>query len=406
MPAALPTTVMVVDDEPFMLGLLQRGLKQLGIAAVTVHDNAHAALQDLADTQAMPDLILLDVNMPGMDGVEFIRRLADHHYAGALILVSGEDQHVLESIDKLVRAHGIHSLGHLGKPIDPATLAARMANWANTAGDRRRAERKSCRPEELRAAIAEGALINHYQPIVAVATGELVGVEAMPRLPFADGTTLYPEQFVGVAESHGLIGELTDAVLTAALAQAKAWRDAGLALQLSVEVSIASMIRLGFPDAVMQHAVAAGVPPESVVLEVSERQLLAKHSNELDVFNRLRLKRFHLTIDEFGAGHSSLTQLRDIPFDGIKIHRSFVHGAAANDKLRAIYGASLSVGQALRMKVLADGLQDRADWDLLSRTGCDLAQGPLIARPMPGEELAGWAETWRARRRARHPAGS
>jgi EAL domain-containing protein (putative c-di-GMP-specific phosphodiesterase class I)/CheY-like chemotaxis protein len=401
MAAAPPTSVLIVDDEPFMLRLLQRTLSQLGVSGVTTRDSAHAALQELEDSQTMPDLILLDLNMPGMDGVEFIRRLANLHYTGALILVSGEDQHILESIDKLVQAHGIHSLGHLSKPIDPEALAARIGNWATSSAGGRWLPRKACRPDELREAIASGALVNFYQPVVAVASGDLIGVEALPRWPFADGTAMYPEQFIGVAERHGLIGELTDAMLSAAFAQARAWRDCGLPLQLSVEVSIASMIRLGFPDVVMNHADAAGVPPDSVVLAVRESQLMANLSSELDVFNRLRLKRFHLTIDEFGAGHSSLTQLRDIPFDGIKVHRSFVHGAAANDKLRAIYGASLAVGKALRMKVIADGVEDRADWELLRRTGCDLAQGALIARPMLGENVADWAATWQARRRDR-----
>ncbi len=401
MAAAPPTSVLVVDDEHFMLRLLHRTLTQLGVASVTTRDSAHVALQELEVSQTLPDLILLDLNMPSMDGVEFIRRLANLQYTGAVILVSGEDQHILESIGKLVEAHGIHSLGHLSKPIEPAVLAARIGNWATSSAGGRRLPRKACRPEELRAAIADGALVNYYQPVVAVASGDLIGVEALPRWPFADGTMMYPEQFIGVAERHGLIGELTNVMLSAAFAQARAWRDCGLTLQLSIQLSIASMIRLGFPDAVMNHASEAGVPPDSVAFAVRESQLMANLSNELDVFNRLRLKRFHLTIDEFGAGHSSLTQLRDIPFDGIKVHRSFVQGAAVNDKLRAIYGASLAVGKALRMTVVAEGVENRADWELLRRTGCNLAQGALIARPMLGENVADWAVNWQARRRDR-----
>lgn len=401
MPASPPATVLVVDDEPFMLGLLRRALAKLGVARIATHDSAHAALQEIATTQEMPDLVMLDLNMPGMDGVEFIRRLADLHYTGALILVSGEDHHVLESIDKLVRAHGMHSLGHLGKPFDSAALALRIGNWANSGAHQDQAKRKAVRPDDLRAAIEEGALVYHFQPIVNVANGDLVGVSVLPRWPMADGAALHPEQFIAVAERHGLIHEFTQAMLSAAFARAKAWRDAGLALQLSVEVSISCMVRLGFPDTVMNLAVQAAVPPESFVLEVRESQLMSNQLNELDVFNRLRLKRFHLTVSEFGAGHSSLTRLRDIPFDGIKLHRSFVHGAAANDKTRAIYSAGLAMGKALHMQVVADGLQDRADWKLLRHTGCDMAQGPLIGQPMPSEDVADWAADWRVRR-SRH----
>ncbi|MBS0388569.1 MAG: EAL domain-containing response regulator [Proteobacteria bacterium] len=386
-----------------MLGLLRRALAQLGVAGITTHDSAQAALQELEATQTLPDLVMLDLNMPGMDGVEFIRRLADRHYAGALILVSGEDQYVLDSIDRLVIAHGMHSLGHLTKPFDTKTLADRIGKWAQTSASRVPVERKLIRPGDLRAALCDGVLINHYQPIVAVANGDLVGVEVMPLLPNDAGATLRAELFIGVAEQHGMIGELTSATLSAAFAQAKVWRESGLALQLSVEVSIASMIHLGFPDVVMNYAQQADMPPDSVVFQVRESQIIANLTNELDVFNRLRLKRFHLTISEFGAGHATLARLRDIPFDGIKIHRSFVNGAATNDKLRAIYSASLAMGKALRMSVVADGLRDRADWDLLRRSGCDLAQGPLIAKPVPGDEMVGWAAAWRNRQRARAP---
>lgn len=399
MPGAPPPTVLVVDDEPFMLGLLRRALGQLGVSSVITHNSAQAALRELEATQALPDLVMLDLNMPGMDGVEFIRRLADQHYTGALILVSGEDQQVLDSIDKLVRAHGINSLGNLAKPFNAEALAARVGNWASSNARHRQVERKAIRPDDLRAAISERALVYHYQPIVDVASGKLVGVEALPRWPIGDGTILQPEQFIAVAERHGLIFELTNAMLPAAFAQSRAWRESGLGLQLSVEVSISCMIRLGFPDALLNHAAAADMPPDCVVLEVRESQIMANLSNELDVFSRLRLKRFHLTVNEFGAGHSTLTRLRDIPFDGIKIHRSFVNGAAGNEKLRAIYSASLAMGKALHMQVVADGLQDRADWKLLQHTGCDRAQGPLFAQPMPGDEVAGWASDWRSRQR-------
>jgi len=117
----------------------------------------------------------------------------------------------------------------------------------------------------------------------------------------------------------------------------------------------------------------------------------------LDVLNRLQLKGFRLSIDDFGTGHSSLVQLRDIPFDELKIDRSFVHDAAIDPKLGAICGASLSLGQQLNMKVVAEGVENRADWDYLRRSACDLAQGYFIAKPMPAEDLLGWLVDWQKR---------
>jgi EAL domain-containing protein (putative c-di-GMP-specific phosphodiesterase class I) len=133
------------------------------------------------------------------------------------------------------------------------------------------------------------------------------------------------------------------------------------------------------------------------VLEVTESRLMAKLVTGLDVLNRLRLKRFRLSIDDFGTGHSSLAQLRDIPFDELKVDRTFVHGAATDARLRAIYGASLGMGKELGMTVVAEGVEDRADWAFLRRTGCDLAQGYFIGKPMGAAELIGWLADWKLR---------
>lgn len=114
----------------------------------------------------------------------------------------------------------------------------------------------------------------------------------------------------------------------------------------------------------------------------------------LEILTRLRLRRFKLSIDDFGTGHSSLAQLRDVPFDELKIDRSFVHGAHHNETLRAILLASLRLAKELNMEVVAEGVEDAADWFFLQSAGCDLAQGYFIARPMPAERVAEWAAEW------------
>jgi len=114
----------------------------------------------------------------------------------------------------------------------------------------------------------------------------------------------------------------------------------------------------------------------------------------LDILARLRLKRIGLSIDDFGTGHSSLAQLRDIPFDELKVDRGFVHGACRDASLRAIFEASLGMARQLGMKTVAEGVEDQADWDFLRAARCDLAQGYFIAKPMPGADLAGWMADW------------
>lgn len=168
--------IALVDDDPFMLELLGYMLKNLGYAALSSYTSGRAALDAFA-AAGPPDLILLDLNMPEMDGIEFVRHLVETRYAGSLILVSGEDERMLQAASKLVRAHQIRVLGHLQKPATPDALAALLAKWSPPALGRQRATPVAYGADAVRAAIANGELVNYYQPKVAVGSGAMVGVE-------------------------------------------------------------------------------------------------------------------------------------------------------------------------------------------------------------------------------------
>ena len=391
--------ILVLDDEPFMLKLLKRILSNLGYSSVTLCDSGRAALEKItsAGGDTVPNVILLDLNMPEMDGIEFVRHLVDRHYSGSLILVSGEDERILQTTEKLVRAHKIPILGYLHKPVTPDALASMLGKWVLPSAGVTGAAKKVYSADELQTAIKGGELVNYYQPKVAVASGELVGVETLARWRHPIDGIVFPDQFIGVAEASGLIDDLTQAVFIAAMAQAKAWQEAKLPLRIAVNISMDNLASLDFLSFVAEAAAKEGIAPQNVVLEVTESRLMQDTRAPLEILTRLRLKRFRLSIDDFGTGHSSLAQLRDIPFDELKIDQGFVHRAWADETLRAIYDASLSLARQLNMEVVAEGVQDREDWDLLRRTGCDLAQGAFVSRPMMPEDMPGWIELWRER---------
>lgn len=396
---AVAPRVLAVDDDPLALRTITHVLARIGIASVKGCDSGPAALEVLDGAGGPVDVIVLDLNMPGMDGIEFIRRLVARRYTGGIVLLSGEDEATLQSAETLLRAHKLRALGHLHKPVEPSQLASLLGLW-RPSGEQSTAESgPDYSVDEVRRAIDASELVTHFQPQVAVATGQVVGVEALVRWRHPRDGLVYPDRFIAVAEMHGLIDRLTDAVLRQAVAQVRAWRATGLDLRIAINLSMQTLSALDFPDRLQGLVDSSGIRPSDLVLEVTESRLMVDPSAALDVLTRLRMKRFRLSIDDFGTGHSSLAQLRDVPVDELKVDRGFVHGAADNPRLAAIFAASQGLARQLRLDFVAEGVDDDSDWQFLRRSGCDYAQGYFIARPMPAELLSKWIESWPPRRR-------
>ncbi len=389
---------LLIDDDCFALLLLQQQLLHVGNGESRLCGRARDAVDLLRAQPTAFDLVFCDLQMPDMDGVEFMRHLGRIGYRGGLVLVSGEDGRILQTARRLAQAHRIELLGTLHKPVSidrlRQVLACRTSQSATVPG----ADRMSYLPAELEAAIAGGQLVNHYQPKVDLRSGALIGVEALVRWQHPQAGLVHPDRFIGAAEEHGLMDGLTHAVLATALRHARQWRDAGLDLQIAVNISMDNLAALDFPDVVAGLAREAGIPLARMVLEVTESRLMKQDARApLDIVARLRLKGASLSIDDFGTGHSSLAQLRDMPFDEIKLDRSFVNGVAGDTSLAAIVEATLAMARQLGMKSAAEGVEERADWDFLRTHGCDVAQGYFIARPMPPGDLPAWHTDWQQR---------
>jgi EAL domain-containing protein (putative c-di-GMP-specific phosphodiesterase class I) len=397
--------ILVVDDEPLVLAGMRAMLGRLGYRNIEVSERANDALERL-DNGDCPDLILLDLNMPEVDGMAFVRGLVDRGYRGHLILISGEDERILQTVQHLIRAHGIDVLGHLQKPVPMDALAGLLEAWKPRPERRSRPGRAQYGADAVREAIERQQLELHYQPKVSVHDGEFVGVEALVRWRHPVDGLVFPDQFISVAEQNGLIDDLTRAVLRAAIRQSHAWRDEGLTLRIAVNVSMDNLSALDFADFAVNLAKEEKVEPEFLTLEVTESRLAQDMRGPLETLTRLRIKRFGLAIDDFGTGHSSLAQLRDIPFDELKIDRSFVHGVARNETVRAIHAASVGMAKQLRMRIVAEGVEDAEDWEFLRTSGADYAQGYFIGRPMPAADITAWRDGWVGRAREMGFAGT
>lgn len=392
--------VMVIDDDPISLLMIAELLAQIGVRDVRVFERAESALAELAQTVPASGVLICDLNMPGMDGVEFLRHLARIRYPGGLILVSSEDERILASAGRLARVHRLHLLGVLRKPIGLDSLRRPLERaGAGPLHPPLRGARRKYGAAEIERAIVEGQLFNHYQPLVGFSDARVIGVEALVRWQHPDHGLVHPDQFVGEAEAAGLIGALTHAVLAHGMADLRRLNGSGSEMRLSVNVAMSALVELDFPDRVVREADAAGHPIDRLVLELTESEAMRDPAALLDIATRLRLKRIGLAIDDFGTGYSSLAQLRKLPFDELKLDRSFVHGASRDAARHSILEASLVLARRLCLSTVAEGIEDRDDWDCLAALGCDHAQGYFIARPMQAGEIPGASRDWSLRHR-------
>jgi EAL domain-containing protein (putative c-di-GMP-specific phosphodiesterase class I) len=247
----------------------------------------------------------------------------------------------------------------------------------------------------------ERALLNNrlhmaYQPKISLTDGKLKRVEALVRWEHPERGSISPSQFVPLAERHGLIDELTQWGLRTALRQWRIWRDQGIDTTLAFNISALSLDQLDFPDLVERIAKALEVPPEALVLELTEgaTQPLVKL---MDTLTRFRIKGIGLAIDDFGVGYSTLMQLRQLPFTELKIDRFFVDDAATARDSMLIVRSIIELAHGLDLTVTAEGVETTAQLRLLRRLGCDVAQGFLIAKPLAPEALGPWIVEWKDR---------
>ncbi len=398
--------ILVIDDEPFMLKLLTRQLANLGHADVLTHQRALDALVTLAGPANPVDVVICDLQMPEMDGVEFVRHLARLNFRGGLVLLSGRGRHILHGSQQLALAHRLRVLGTLEKPVHPERLGQLLARPLPSSAMQPCAAPKHYAPEEVLRAIREDELFTVYQPQVEIASGALVGVETLVRWQHPEDGVVFPDAFIPIAEEQGCIDDLTRLVLGKALRQGVRWQDEGLQLKIAINISMDNLTHLKLPDCLERMAAEQGLPLERLELEITESRLMRDPLMVLDILTRLRLKRVGLSIDDFGTGHSTLAQLRNLPFTQLKVDRSFIQGAHCDADNSAIVEASLAIARQLGIRSVAEGVEELDDWHYLQRSGCDLAQGYFIAPPMAAEQLPAWLLDWQQRQGLLHATGA
>jgi EAL domain-containing protein (putative c-di-GMP-specific phosphodiesterase class I) len=389
----------VVDADRTARSFTCRVLANLGASQVDEADGVEAALARLEDAQSVPEVLLCDLRMEPVDGIQFIRHLGERGVRASLLLTADTDEHLLNAAQHLARIQGLTVLGGVRKPVTPAALSAVLARLDLVAPPgaeegRERAQGTGLTIDSLRAGITGGAMELEYLPMVSLRERELLGAEALVRWRDAEGRTLDAATLVQEVEAAGLGDAFTERVLHMALSQAGAWHASGLPCGVSVNMFASSLGRLDLPEYLMDVSGQEGVTPGDVTLEVNELRFQRHREVPLEVLTRLRLRGVGIALDDFGTGSLGLDRLRHIPFTALKVDRDFVATAIRERTSRAILESSVSLARRLGMRAVAEGVVDAVTFRLVRDLGFDAAQGYGICPPIPGDRLADWSRDW------------
>ena len=398
---------LAVEDHEFQRGMLLKMLARLGATQVSTAADGYAALEIVMAPGAAIDIIISDLDMPGMDGLEFMRHVGEARIPVAIILASALESVLLDSVETMTRAYGVKILGVIQKPITPEKLAAliKLHLPAPANPNLTQTDALSFTVEEIVQGIRNDEFEPFFQPKVELASGRIKGAEALARWRHPQKGIVAPYAFVGPLEEHNLIDKLTWLMLSKAVDFCCEWRtESGLDVSVSINVSAKSLADVNFAERVIELVKCKSHDCRNIILEVTESAATTDIGHSLENLSRLRMKGFGLSIDDYGTGYSSLQQLARIAFTEIKIDQSFIRSAATKQAARTILESSIDMAKKLGIVTVAEGIETEKDWDLLRELGCDLAQGYLIAKPLESSEFLAWARDrpgidWRLKRK-------
>jgi EAL domain-containing protein (putative c-di-GMP-specific phosphodiesterase class I)/CheY-like chemotaxis protein len=388
-------TALVVEDSAVQREHATGMLKALGFGCVLDAENGRHALRLLEARGAPVSLVMTDLDMPEMDGIELIRHLSAGRMTNNLIVTSARDPRLFEIVERMASEYGsMQLLGTLAKPVQSCAVAALLERIGGGARRRGTVTPTRLTANDIDTAIRERQFEPFFQPKVCVRDGAIQGVEALARWRHPELGVLTPDNFIPAIEGTPSMVAFTLQMTEETLKQLVLLHGRGMtALTASINLSADDLGDRVFIETLTELVAAYRIPFDRVIWEVTETMLMKNLSESLANLARLRLKGFGLAMDDYGIGYSSIQQFSRCPFTELKIDRTFVNDASRRPNRRAVLESAIEMGHRLDVRTVAEGVESYEDWDLLRALGCDLAQGYLIGRPMPASELWQWIMT-------------
>ncbi|MDT4912166.1 MAG: hypothetical protein QOC66_1294, partial [Pseudonocardiales bacterium] len=385
-------SVLVVEDHDFQRRTAVMLVRKLGVGSVSEAADGVAALE-LLGGGLYPDVIVCDIDMPGMDGVAFIRHVAEGELAGAVVIASGLDAKLIRAVRSVAEGYGLQVLGAVEKPLSARRLGELLAAYRSRPRIHP-ADPLGMSAVEVAAALRDGRICIHLLPGVDASTAQVTTADAVPRWHDQARGWVPLGSIPALTERESLLAELSERALDVACDYLSGFARSGPDIGVCIDLAPASLRDTSLADRAADVARARGADPTRVTLAVDERALRTSPSTALDVLTRLRVKGFGVSLDNFGAGHASTEQLRRVPFTEVRLAPHLVTGAGGDGpRVRALEDA-VAVGRELAGVIVGRGCESEDDLRLLLELGCDRVQGEFIAAAMPGEDLPGWVAAW------------
>jgi EAL domain-containing protein (putative c-di-GMP-specific phosphodiesterase class I)/CheY-like chemotaxis protein len=384
--------ILIVDDEPDFAEFVGDVAESMGFDVIWTDEPTEFSTLYNADL----NIIVLDLFMPNIDGIELLRFLSEHESNASIIFMSGKDQGVLHSAQEIAVEQGMNVLGILSKPFLVKQLQYVLEKYVQCAPTQIAKPYQVPSANDIRAAIENDELFMVYQPQINMVNRDVVGVEALVRWDHPIRGVIPPAIFIPIAEENNLINDISLFVTRNAIKQQADWLNMGSNLRMSINISPKNLDDLMLPEKLTSLATKVGASIKQIMIEVTETALMSDVVRYMDILTRLKMKGFNLSIDDFGTGYSSLQQLVRVPFNELKIDRAFIKNLNTDKECNTITEISIVLAHKLGMKVVAEGIESEAVWKILQQLGCDAGQGYFMAKPMLPEKILAWKESWQS----------
>ncbi|HAS6203216.1 TPA: EAL domain-containing protein [Vibrio vulnificus] len=375
--------ILVVDDHPIHLTLMKQQLAKIPNTRVATEQTVASALSTLSDDHY--DFVFCDLDMPHSDGIDLLISLNEQKYAGNVALISALDRPIISAVSAMCENFSFQVLGKISKPYSNNDIQQLLDNAANALKPARKLRRRiDVSDQEFLFDLANGRVKNYYQPLVDCRTGDVVGYEALARWLHPIHGMLSPAHFLPIVERCNLSHELFDIVTDNAIRDA---RYISQGQRISINADQINIEDGNFSERFIAKCLAKQVEPSVFTIEITEN---TSFSNSVALYKnlaKLRLNGVNVSIDDFGTGHSSLEKLSLLPFNELKIDRSFVSEMEIDSKKQKIVNSICGLAKSLNLKIVAEGVEKQSTWNMLKKYNIDVCQGYLFNKPMPIEAI-------------------